>query len=111
MNLGKLDVDTACGARGQQCGVGESFVADSTTAVAGDSLTLTGSKRMLSVSFVSPTDPDDRVPPVMHHVGINSVLQCHTSYRCSGCIARLYNLSLLGDASPLPLGMLDLRDR
>jgi hypothetical protein len=47
----------------------------------------------------------------MHHVGINSMLSCHTSYRCSRLHGQLYNPALLNDASPLPLAMLDLRYR
>jgi hypothetical protein len=43
------------------------------------------------------------VAPVMHHVGVNSMLPRHSRYRRPRQHRLLHDLALLGDASPLPL--------
>src|SRR5271165_863502 len=89
----------------------ETFVTDSTTGDPADSLTLTRQQTNAVGSLLPQPPLAIEVPPVVHHVGINPMFPCHTSYRCSRLHRQLYNPALLSYAAPLPLGMLHLRHR
>src|SRR5271169_998907 len=111
MNLGKLQVDDA------RCGCGcdcecRSRLTSSFKRRTNCGFAHTHRQQTNTVaSLLAQTALAIEVPPVVHHVGVHSMLPCHARHRCSWQHRQFHNPALLSNASPLPLAPFDFHHR